>query len=67
MRKDKPEIFNCYVPQRYLDLVNEQQEVYPLLKPSDIIGNILDIYYRGSASWIKHKNSFNSIEAQEEE
>ena len=67
MRKDKPEIFNCYVPQKYLDLVKEQQEVYPLLKPSDIIGNILDIYYRGSASWIKQKNSFNSIEAQEEE
>ena len=41
--------------------------IYPLLKPSDIIGNILDIYYRGSASWIKQKNSFNFIEAQEEE
>ena len=62
MKKDKPETFNCYVPQRYLDLVKEQQEVYPLLKPSDIIGNILDIYYRASASWIKQKNNFKEEE-----
>ena len=49
------------MPQRYLDLVKEQQEVYPLLNPPNIIGNILDIYYRGSASWIKQKNNFKEV------
>ena len=53
-KKDKPETFNAHIPPYLLAEVNKQLEVFPQLKPSDLIRNILHLYYfdEKAADWL---------------
>ena len=54
LKKDNPATFNAHVPEYLLAEIRKQQEIYPQLKPSMIIRNILHLYYFESnlAEWI---------------
>ena len=54
LQKDNPATFNAHVPEYLLKEIRKQQEIYPQLKPSMIIRNILHLYYFDSnlAEWL---------------
>ncbi|MEM8720993.1 MAG: hypothetical protein AAGE84_17130 [Cyanobacteria bacterium P01_G01_bin.39] len=50
---------NISINKINFDLLEQQQELYPLLTRGELVNNILDCYFKGTAGWIKQKNSLS--------
>ena len=46
---------NISINKRNFDLLEQQQEVFPTLTKGDLVNNILDIYFKGSGTWVPKK------------
>ena len=51
LKSDDPKSFNAYIPNHLLEEVRKQQNTFPALKPSEIIANILSVYYKKEGAW----------------